>query len=50
MMRALALAVLLVPLYAVAGAQRWEPIDPAVLATLTAQVADHAAPYFTQIR
>jgi soluble lytic murein transglycosylase-like protein len=46
MTRALALAVLLVPLHAVAGAQRDEPIDPAVLATLTAQVADRAAPYF----
>ena len=46
MRRALALAVLLAPLPALAGAQREEPIDPAVLATLTAQVADRAAPYF----
>ena len=46
MIRALALALLLAPLHALAGAQREEPIDPAVLATLTAQVADRAAPYF----
>ena len=46
MTRALALAVLLAPLNVLAGAQREEPIDPAVLATLTAQVADRAAPYF----
>lgn len=41
-----ALAVLLAPLQLLAGAQRNEPIDPSVLATLTAQVADRAAPYF----
>ena len=46
MMRAVALAMLLAPLDALAGAQRQEPIDPAVLATLTGQVADRAAPYF----
>jgi soluble lytic murein transglycosylase-like protein len=46
MSRALALALLLAPLQALAGAQRQEPIDPAVLATLTAQVADRAAPFF----
>ena len=46
MIRAFALALLLAPLHALAGAQRQEPIDPAVLATLTAQVADRAAPYF----
>ena len=46
MKRALALAVVLAPLQALAGAQRDEPIDPAVLATLTARVADRAAPYF----
>jgi soluble lytic murein transglycosylase-like protein len=31
---------------ALAGAQRNEPIDPAVLQTLSAQIADRAAPYF----
>jgi len=46
MIRVLALALLLAPLHALAGARREEPIDPAVLATLTAQVADRAAPYF----
>jgi hypothetical protein len=46
MTRALALALLLAPLHALAGAQREEPIDPAVLTTLTAQVADRAAPVF----
>ncbi len=42
----LALALLLAPLPALGGAQRNEPIDPAVLQTLTAQIADRAAPYF----
>ena len=46
MMRAVALAVLLAPLPALAGAQRDEPIDPAILQTLTAQVADRAPPIF----
>jgi soluble lytic murein transglycosylase-like protein len=43
---ALALALLLVPPLAFAGAQRNEPIDPAVLQSLSAQLADRAAPYF----
>ena len=46
MMRAAALAALLASLQAHAGAQLNEPIDPVMLATLTAQVADRAAPYF----
>jgi len=46
MMRAAALAALLASLQAFAGAQLNEPIDPVMLATLTAQVADRAAPYF----
>ena len=43
----LALAAgLAVPGAALAGAQRNEPIDPAVLATLGARISDRAAPYF----
>jgi soluble lytic murein transglycosylase-like protein len=38
--------MLLVPLQAWAGAQKQEPIDPTVLATLTAQIADRAVPFF----
>ena len=38
--------VLLVPLWAIAGTQRNEPIDPVVLATLSARIADRAAPFF----
>ena len=43
---ALALAALLSPLQALAGAQRNEPIDPTVLATLSARIADRAVPFF----
>ena len=43
-MKALALAALLLPLQALGGAQRDEPIDPVVLQTLTAQIADKSAP------
>lgn len=46
MKRVIALATLLAPLQLLAGAQRNEPIDPVVLATLTGQIADRAAPYF----
>jgi soluble lytic murein transglycosylase-like protein len=46
MKRWIALAALLAPLELLAGAQRNEPIDPVVLATLSAQIADRAAPYF----
>ncbi|HEX5613083.1 MAG TPA: lytic transglycosylase domain-containing protein [Burkholderiales bacterium] len=46
MKRLLALATLVAPLHLFAGAQRNEPIDPVVLATLTGQIADRAAPYF----
>ena len=41
----LALAALLAPLQALAGAQRNDPIDPVVLETLTARIADRAAPF-----
>ena len=44
--RAFALAALLVPLQVLAGAQRNEPIDPVVLETLTARIADRAVPVF----
>jgi len=40
------LATLAAPPAAWAGAQRNEPIDPAVLATLSARISDRAAPYF----
>ena len=43
---ALALAAVLSPLQALAGAQRNEPIDPTVLATLSARIADRAVPFF----
>ena len=43
-MRFLALALLLVPLQAMGGAQLDEPIDPVVLQTLTAQIADKSVP------
>ncbi len=46
MRRAFALAVLLAPLQALAGTQRNEPIDPVVLETLTARIADRAVPHF----
>ena len=46
MKAALALIALLAPLQALAGAQRDEPIDPVVLQSLTAQIADRAVPYF----
>jgi len=46
MKRGIALAALLAPLELLAGAQRNEPIDPVVLATLSGQIADRAAPYF----
>ena len=46
MRRAIALAVLLAPLHALAGTQRNEPIDPGVLETLTARIADRAVPNF----
>jgi len=41
-----ALLAFLFALSAFAGAQRNEPIDPIVLATLTAQIADRAVPFF----
>jgi len=44
MRRAAALALLL-PLQALGGAQRNEPIDPVVLQTLSARIADRAAPF-----
>jgi soluble lytic murein transglycosylase-like protein len=44
--RALAIAVLLLPLQAWPGAQKQEPIDPVVLATLSAQIADKAVETF----
>ncbi len=47
MKRALAAALLLAPLCAVAGAQKREPIDPVVLATLSAQIADKAVGTFS---
>ena len=43
---AFALAGLLAASAAFAGAQRNEPIDPAVLATLSAQIADRAVAFF----
>ena len=43
---ALALLGLVFASAAISGAQRNEPIDPAVLATLTAQIADRAVPFF----
>jgi len=43
---ALAAAVLLLPLGAQAGAQKREPIDPVVLATLSTQIADKAVETF----
>lgn len=43
---ALALAGFVFASAVIAGAQRNEPIDPAVLATLTAQIADRAVPFF----
>ncbi len=46
MIRLAALVLLLACPPALAGAQRNEPIDPAVLQTLSAQIADRAAPYF----
>jgi len=46
MRRAAALLSLLLPSLAFAGAQRNEPIDPAVLATLSARIADQSPPYF----
>ncbi|MEW6690558.1 MAG: lytic transglycosylase domain-containing protein [Pseudomonadota bacterium] len=46
MKAALAIAALLLPLQGWAGAQKREPIDPVVLATLTAQIADRAVPFF----
>lgn len=46
MRRALALVGLLAPLIALAGAQRDEPIDPAMLESLSARISDRAAPYF----
>jgi soluble lytic murein transglycosylase-like protein len=46
MRRLVALAALAFPLQLLAGAQQNEPIDPVVLATLSAQIADRAAPYF----
>ncbi len=42
----LALCGLLLASAAHAGQQRNEPIDPVVLATLTGQIADQAAPFF----
>jgi soluble lytic murein transglycosylase-like protein len=42
----LALAGFLHASAALAGAQRNEPIDPTVLATLTSQIADRAVPFF----
>jgi soluble lytic murein transglycosylase-like protein len=42
----LALAGFLYASAALAGAQRNEPIDPTVLATLTSQIADRAVPFF----
>ena len=36
---------MLAPLQALAGAQRNDPIDPVVLETLTARIADRAAPF-----
>ncbi|HTP61437.1 MAG TPA: lytic transglycosylase domain-containing protein [Burkholderiales bacterium] len=41
-----ALLAFLFSVAAHAGAQRNEPIDPVVLATLTSQIADRAAPFF----
>ena len=46
MRRALALMVLIAPLQAFAGAQRNDPVDPVVLATLSARIADRAVPHF----
>ena len=46
MKRAVAIAALLLPLQAWPGAQKREPIDPVVLATLTAQIADKAPETF----
>ena len=46
MKRLLALLALLAPFPLLAGEQRNEPIDPVVLATLSAQISDRAAPYF----
>jgi soluble lytic murein transglycosylase-like protein len=40
------IVALLLPLQARAGAQKQEPIDPVVLSTLTAQIADRAVPFF----
>ena len=45
-MRTLLALALLVPLPVLAGAQRNEPIDPVVLETLTARIADRAVPFF----
>jgi soluble lytic murein transglycosylase-like protein len=42
----LAIAWLLLATPATAGEQRKEPIDPGVLATLSAQISDRAAPFF----
>ena len=43
---ALTLTLLVAPLQALCGAQRNEPIDPVVLQTLTAQIADRSVPVF----
>jgi len=46
MKRLLALIAMMLPLAALAGAQRYEPIDPVVLESLSAQIADRAVPFF----
>jgi len=46
MRTAFALAALAIPLQALAGAQRNEPIDPVVLETLSGRIADRAVPFF----
>ena len=45
-MRTLLALSLLLPALALAGAQRQEPIDPVVLTTLSARIADRAVPFF----
>ena len=46
MRNAIALVALLAPLQGLAGAQRNDPVDPVVLETLTARIADRAVPNF----